>query len=192
MPSHHSIVGCISAYKQTQEWPSTEFEVSFHYLFSKPELLQKLITFMDWKDWTLNSFQRDVWGTFSWRFYESRVTKSQPYPNEERTSLWKAIAQWTKHWIMEKTTIDQKFGARSLAWFQVWRLNCISSNAEIEGKHCPPAFQIRNIEDSITFYKIKRLCLMSEISSYFSSNQHQQRSACKASNQWYSCSPSFK
>ena len=29
-----------------------------------------------------------------------------------------------------------------------------------------------------------------KISSYFSSNQHRQRSACKASNQWYSSSPS--
>ena len=29
----------------------------------------------------------------------------------------------------------------------------ISSNAEIEGKHCPPACQIRKTEDSVTFYK---------------------------------------
>ena len=31
--------------------------------------------------------------------------------------------------------------------------DCISSNSEIEGKHCPPAFQIRKTEDSVTFYK---------------------------------------
>ena len=40
--------------------------------------------------------------------------------------------------------------------------DCISSNAEIEGKHCPPAFQIRKTEYSVTFYKITRLCLKSE------------------------------
>ena len=39
---------------------------------------------------------------------------------------------------------------------------CISSNAEIEGKHYPPAFQIRKTENSVTFYKITRLCLKSE------------------------------
>ena len=39
---------------------------------------------------------------------------------------------------------------------------CISPNTEIEGKHCPPAFQIRKTEDSVTFYKISRQCLMSE------------------------------
>ena len=31
--------------------------------------------------------------------------------------------------------------------------DCISSNVEIEGKHCPLAFQIRKTEDSVTFYK---------------------------------------
>ena len=31
--------------------------------------------------------------------------------------------------------------------------DCISSNAKIEGKHCPPAFQIRKTKDSVTFYK---------------------------------------
>ena len=41
MPNHHSIVGCTSGYKQTQEWPLTEFVASFYYPFSKPELLQK-------------------------------------------------------------------------------------------------------------------------------------------------------
>ena len=40
--------------------------------------------------------------------------------------------------------------------------DCISSNAKIEGKHCPPDCQIRKTEDSVTFYKITRLCLMSE------------------------------
>ena len=63
--------------------------------------------------------------TFSWISFKSRVTKSQPYPNEERTSLWKATAQWTKHWIMGKTTLDWKFGARSVARFQAWRLHFI-------------------------------------------------------------------
>ena len=104
--NHHSIVGCTSGYKQTQELPSIKLVASFHYPFSRPEFLQKWITFTDRKDWTLNSFQRDVWETFSWRCYESRVTKSQPYPNEERTSLWKETAQWTKHWMMGKTTLD--------------------------------------------------------------------------------------
>ena len=28
--------------------------------------------------------------------------------------------------------------------------DCISSNAEIEGKHSPPAFQIRKTEDAVT------------------------------------------
>ena len=125
MPNHHSIVGCTSGYKPRQEWLSTEFVASFHYPFSKPELLQKWITFTDWKDWTLNSFQRDVWKTFSWRCYESRVTKSQPYHNEEGTSLWKLTAQWKKHWIKEKTYFDYKFGARSVARFQAWRLHFI-------------------------------------------------------------------
>ena len=82
MPNHHSIVRCTSCYKQTQEWPSTEFVASFHYPFSKPKLLQKWITFTDRNDWTLNSFQLDARETFSWRCYESRVTKSQPYPKE--------------------------------------------------------------------------------------------------------------
>ena len=45
--------------------------------------------------------------------------------------------------------------------------DCISSNAEIEEKHCPPAFQIRKTEDSVTFYKITRLCLKSENSQLF-------------------------
>ena len=40
--------------------------------------------------------------------------------------------------------------------------DCISSNTEIEGKHCPPAFQIRKTEDSVTFNKITRMCLKSE------------------------------
>ena len=104
--NYHSIVGCTSGYKQTQEWPSIKLVASFRYPFSRPEFLQKWITFTDWKDWTLNSFQRDARETFSWRCYESKVTKSQPYPIEERTSLWKATAQWTKHWIMGKNTLD--------------------------------------------------------------------------------------
>ena len=132
---------------------------SFHYPFSKPELLQKWIKIMDQKDWTLNSFERDVCETFSWRCYESRVTNSQPYPNEERTSLWKATAQWTEHLIMGKTTLEKKFGARSVLDFKLE--DCMSSNAEIEGKHCPPAFQVRKTEYSVSFYKIIRLCLMS-------------------------------
>ena len=65
MPNHHSIVGCTSGYKQTQEWPSIKLVASFHYPFSRPEFLQKWITFTDRKDWTLKSFQRDVWETFS-------------------------------------------------------------------------------------------------------------------------------
>ena len=35
-------------------------------------------------------------------------------------------------------------------------------SAEIEGKHCPPFFQIRKTEYSVTFHKITRLCLKSE------------------------------
>ena len=61
---------------------------------------------------------------------------------------------------MGKTTLDKKFGARSVLDFKLE--DCMSSNAEIEGKHCPPAFQIRKTEDSVTFYKITRLYLISE------------------------------
>ena len=47
--NHHSIVGCTSGYKQTQEWPSIKLVASFHYPFSRPEFLQKWITFTDWR-----------------------------------------------------------------------------------------------------------------------------------------------
>ena len=68
--NHHSIVGCTSGYKQTQEWPSIKLVASFHYPFSRPEFLQKWITFTDRKEWTLkqlpawcirNIFMKMLW-----------------------------------------------------------------------------------------------------------------------------------
>ena len=128
MPNHCSIVGCTSGYKQTQEWPSTEFVSSFHYPFSKPQLLQKWITFTDRKDWTLNSFHRDVWETFSWRCYESRVTKSQPYPNEERTSL-----------VESDSSMNQilNYGENHFR-LKIWsQISCLISSLKIEFHRMP-------------------------------------------------------
>ena len=100
MTSHHSTVGYTSGYRQIQEWPSAEFVASFHYPFSKPQLLQKWITFTDRKDWTLNSFQRDVWEHFHEDAMSRGLQRVNPIPakkgphcgkrqlNEPNIELW--------------------------------------------------------------------------------------------------------
>ena len=137
MPNHRSIVGCTSGYKPTQEWPSTKFVASFHYSFSKPELLQKWISLLRNGLLTASSVM------YVKQFHEDAVSRGlqrvDPIPKKESTSLWKATAQWTKHWIMRKTTLDKKFGARSLLDFKLE--DCMPSNAEIEESILHPHFK---------------------------------------------------
>ena len=128
---------------------------SFHYPFSKPELLQKWITFTDQKDWTINIYEK--------HFHEDAVSRGLQRVNLIPT---KKGPHCGKRQLNEPNIEFGENHFRLEIWSQISclisRAKTASSNAEIEGKHCPPAFQIRKTKDSVTFCKITRLCLMSE------------------------------
>ena len=104
--NHHSIVGCTSGYKQTQEWPSIKLVASFHYPFSRPEFLQKWITFTDWKDWTLNSFHawctRNIFIKMLWVEGYKESTLSQ----RREDLIVESDSSMNQTLIMGKTTLD--------------------------------------------------------------------------------------
>ena len=117
---HQVIVGCTSGYKQTQERPSTEFVASFHYPFSKPELLQKWITFTDRKDWTLTTASSVMYEKhFSWRCYESRVYKES------------TLSQRREDLIVESdSSMNQTLNyGENHFWLEIWsQISCLISS----------------------------------------------------------------
>ena len=65
---------------------------------------------------------------------------------------------------MGKTTLDKKFGARSVLYLNLE--DCMSSNAEIEGKHCTRAFQSRRFsivkQDYKTVFDVRNIPVISQ------------------------------
>ena len=157
MPNHCSIAGCKTGYKSTQDRPSKEVLASFHYPFSKPELLEKWIKFTNRRDWTPTAssvicekhFHEDALKRGKQRV--SLNWKWNPIPTIYAPSSRKRllnepnIESWRKPSKIRNVEPDQ------LPEFH--REDRISTFEDIGAKHCLSGFQVRKTENSIIFYK---------------------------------------
>ena len=157
MPNHCSIEGCTTGYKATENRPKTEVLASFHYPFSKPELLKKWIKFTNRNDWhpTASSvicekhFHEDAMNQgkkrvcLKWKL--NPIPTKYGSPCGKRLLTEPNIESWRKPPKIRNVSPDQLSDFLSN--------DRIASFTDIGLKHCPLGFEISISEDSITFYK---------------------------------------
>lgn len=157
MPNHCSIEGCTTGYHATQNRPSEEKLASFHYPFSKPELLQKWIKFTNRKEWTPTAssvicekhFHEDALSrgkqrvVLKWKW--NPVPTICRTPCEKRPLTQPNIDSWRKPPKIRNIEADQ--------FLDFQREDQILNLDDLKEKHCPPGFQISISEDTVTFYK---------------------------------------
>ena len=185
MPNHCSIEGCTTGYHATQNRPSEEKLASFHYPFSKPELLQKWIKFTNRKEWTPTAssvicekhFHEDALSrgkqrvVLKWKW--NPVPTICRTPCEKRPLTQPNIDSWRKPPKIRNIEADQ--------FLDFQREDQILNLDDLKEKHCPPGFQISISEDTVTRQLSTKLVLTSISFPSF----HKQSRSTKSSKSSY-------